>query len=185
MILFCHDIRENIKAKESDHNLPDYTENYALNKEITRNEVMAVILKAKWGKSPGVDNLPYEVYKNECMVDCILNLFQLCFSTGKIPNEWSKAIIQPLPKAKENDPRVPLHYRGISLLCCSAKLYSSLLNHRLSTYLDDILVDAQNGFRKKRSCADHVFALNSIIKNRMEENLDTFTAFIDLKKALI
>lgn len=49
------------------------------------------------------------------------------------------------------------------------------------SYLEDnnLLVDEQNGFRRERSCADHVFTLNSIIQNRKE----TFVAFIDLQKA--
>jgi hypothetical protein len=49
------------------------------------------------------------------------------------------------------------------------------------TYLDDndLLVDEQNGFRSERSCMDHVFTLNSIVKNRNS----TFVTFLDLKKA--
>ena len=46
-----------------------------------------------------------------------------------------------------------------------------------------ILVDEQNGFRKNRSCEDHIFSLSSVIKNRMLENKHTFTAFIDINKA--
>ena len=42
-----------------------------------------------------------------------------------------------------------------------------------------MLVDEQNGFRRDRSCTDHVFTLNSIIQNRKE----TFVTFIDLQKA--
>ena len=41
-----------------------------------------------------------------------------------------------------------------------------------------MLADEQNGFRKQRSCEDHVFTLNSLIKN----NSNVFTAFIDLKR---
>ena len=50
----------------------------------------------------------------------------------------------------------------------------------MTNYLEenDILADEQNGFRTKRSCEDHVFVLNSIIKN----NAQVFSAFIDLKK---
>ena len=42
-----------------------------------------------------------------------------------------------------------------------------------------MLVDEQNGFRRDRSCTDHVFTLNSIIQIRKE----TFVTFIDLQKA--
>ena len=73
-----------------------------------------------------------------------------------------------------------MNYRGISLLSCIGKLYSSLLEKRLSTYLEenDILADEQNGFRRKRSCEDHIFTLNSLVKN----NDTVFTSYIDLRK---
>lgn len=38
-------------------------------------------------------------------------------------------------------------------------------------------MDEQNGFRKDRSCVDHVFTLNNLLQNR------TFATFVDLKKA--
>ena len=94
-------------------------------------------------------------------------------------------MISPILKDSKFDRRVPLNYRGISLLCCSAKLYSSVLNTRIQKYLDDnnLLADEQNGFRKGRSCEDHIFVFDSIIRNRLNENLPTVAAFIDLQKA--
>ena len=79
----------------------------------------------------------------------------------------------------------PLNYRGISLLPCIAKLYSSILNNRLTQYCDylEIIVDEQNGFRKDRSCVDHIFVLTSIVRNIINNNLSTYCAFIDFKKA--
>ena len=109
------------------------------------------------------------------------SFFQLVFDTGLIPFVWRKAIIFPIHKDSTTDKRLPMNYRGISLLSCISKLYSNLINKRLSKYLDenDILAEEQNGFRKARSCEDHIFTLNSIIRN----NKETFATFIDLKKA--
>ena len=44
-------------------------------------------------------------------------------------------------------------------------------------------VDEQNGFRKGRSCEDHIFALSTVLKNKIENNEQVFAAFIDLEKA--
>ena len=65
------------------------------------------------------------------------------------------------------------------------KVYSSILNSKLSAYLEEnnILVDEQNGFRKSRSCEDHAFVLSSIIDYRKSEGSSTYAAFIDLSKA--
>jgi hypothetical protein len=60
-----------------------------------------------------------------------------------------------------------------------------LINERIYQFCEneDILVDEQNGFRKGRSCADHLFTLTSIIRNRLSEHKPTFCAFIDMEKA--
>ena len=125
------------------------------------------------------------MFKNDGVVDVLHKLFQLCLDSGKIPSVWRKAIICPIPKDEKLDQKVPLNYRGISLLCCSAKMYTSLLNSRLDVFLsaEGALLDEQNGFRKDRSCQDHIFVLDSIIRNRFNEDLSTFCAFIDLQKA--
>ncbi len=44
-------------------------------------------------------------------------------------------------------------------------------------------MDEQNGFRKKRSCVDHVYALTSAVQNRLSIGQCTVTAFIDIQKA--
>ncbi len=52
--------------------------------------------------------------------------------------------------------------------------------------IDINIVDAYciiNGFRADRCCQDHIFVLTSIIENRMAKKEDTFTCFIDFKKA--
>jgi hypothetical protein len=41
------------------------------------------------------------------------------------------------------------------------------------------MADEQNGFRRGRSCEDHIFTLNSLARN--QDNLHT--PFIDLRKA--
>ena len=46
-----------------------------------------------------------------------------------------------------------------------------------------LYADEQNGFRKKRSCIDHIFTMSSIIRNRKNRNLPTYIAFVDLEKA--
>ena len=79
------------------------------------------------------------------------------------------AIITAISKGCDNDPLVPLNYRGISLNLCVAKIYSSVLNKRIDSYCEELelLIEEQNGFRAKRSCDDHIFSLTSIIRNHI------------------
>ena len=94
-------------------------------------------------------------------------------------------VINPIPKGSDKDPYVPLNYRGISLLCTMGKVFTAILNHRINNFCNqfDILVDEQNGFRKGRSCNDHIFSVSSIIRNKINAKESIFCAFIDLEKA--
>jgi hypothetical protein len=159
---------------------PIYTQNSALNGNITIDEINSVIMHARSGSAYGYDRIPYDVLKSPNIIIVLHQLFQLVFDSGIIPSAWRKAIICPILKDQNSDKRVPLNYRGISLLSCISKLYTSLINKRLSRYLETegILSDEQNGFRANRSCEDHIFTLNSVIRN----NKNVFTAFIDLRK---
>ena len=159
-----------------------YESNAELSRNISFSEIEKVLLKAKNGKSVGIDQIPYEILKFDSLKPVLLSLFQLVFDTSLIPSLWRKAVIFPLLKDPSSDKRVPLNYRGISLLYCISKLYSAFVNIRLTSYLvsNDILSDEQNGFRAGRSCEDHVFTLSSIIRNKPS----VFATFVDLKKSL-
>ncbi len=182
---FYHDILESKTHFERNMLDPLYAENVFLNKPLDINEISKAVSKAKTGKSAGIDMIPNEVLKNDCVIRCLHVLFQLCFDSGLMPSAWTQAIVCPIPKSRSNDPRLPLSYRGLSLLSCIYKIYSSILNSRLLSFLEDnnILFDEQNGFRSKRSCVDHIFSINSIIQNKINERGNVFACFVDFRKA--
>ena len=97
---------------------------------------------------------------------------------------WWRAIIHPILKKGKN-PLFPTDHRGISLMSTISKVFSSIINKRLILYLEvnDIFADEQNGFRRLRSCLDHLFVLTTIIRNRKQQGLSTFCCFIDFAKA--
>ena len=156
-----------------------------LNDPISMCEVDKAVNRAKTNKAVGVDNLPNEILKNKETVKLLTCLFNKIFSLQKVPSMWSVGIIKPIPKSSLTDPRVPLQYRGITLLSTVYKLFSSVLNNRIVKVCNthDLIVDEQNGFRAGRACIDHLFVLSSIIRNRKNRNLPTYTCFIDFEKA--
>ena len=92
--------------------------------------------------------------------------------------------IVPIPK-KDKDARDPLQNRCITIVCCVAKIYSSILNKRLQNYLElnNILAEEQNGFRGSRSCIDHIFIMCRVLRNRKILGKEPFVCLIDYKKA--
>jgi hypothetical protein len=49
--------------------------------------------------------------------------------------------------------------------------------------INKTICDEQNGFRKHRSCQDHIYSLYTIIHNRKIARKETFTCFVDALKA--
>ena len=153
-----------------------------LNENISFDEVSKAIDKAKLKKA--FIEIPNEAVKNKNAKILLFNFFQLCFASGLSPTDWDLSNIKPIPK-KEKDARDPLQNRCITLMCCIAKLYSSILNRRLQKFLEknNILAEEQNGFRASRSCIDHILVLCSVLRNRKALGLSTFVSYIDFQKA--
>ena len=129
-------------------------------------EVTAAIKRLKNNKSAGMDGISNEFLKHcpNDMYVAITQLFNLALDTGIVPTDWCIGIICPIyiNKGKRNDPD---NYRGITLLSCIGKLFTSCLNHRLCSYVEcqQIIGNEQAGFRSGHSTIDHTFALHTLI----------------------
>ena len=156
-----------------------------MNEHISIFEVKKAVQGAKRNKSCGLDGIPVDVLKNDSAISFLHILFNICFDKGVIPNDWGKGIINPIPKSSTVDARDPLSYRAITLASCMYKLFSSILNTRLSKWIEEnkILAEEQNGFRKGRSTVDQISSLTNIINTRKKKRMSTYCAFIDFKKA--
>ena len=71
------------------------------------------------------------------------------------------------------------------MLSCASKLFTSVINSRLSGYLEDygLLGEEQAGFRSKYSTVDHIFTLKCLLDIYLSKKKKLYAAFIDYKKA--
>ena len=80
----------------------------------------------------------------------------------------------------------PNNYRGISLLSCIGKLFTSLISQRISQYVEHFELQGaeQAGFRKGFSTMDHLFVFNSLIQlyTRFKKR-NLYCCFVDYRKA--
>ena len=157
-----------------------------LNSSITPNEIEKCINKLNNNKAAGIDNIINEYIKTTKtkMLPLYVSLFNLIIDTGYIPQKWSEGLIVPIYKNK-GDSQDPINYRPITLLSCISKLFTSVLNCRITKYLDEnnILKENQAGFRQDYSTIDHIFALNSIIEILRHSKKKIYCTFIDFSKA--
>ena len=161
-----------------------HSANDILNRDITYEETCNALRMSKNGKAVGIDNIANEILKCDPLSASLHRLFQAVFEHNIVPSMWWRAMIHPALK-KGKSPLFPLSHRGLSLMSTICKVFGSILNQRLMLYLEtnEILVEEQNGFRKLRSCLDHIFVLTTIIRNRLQQNLSTYCCFIDFEKA--
>lgn len=150
---------------------------------IDDNEVIETIKRLKSDKSPGSDNITNDALKTACFILAtpLAKLFNLILETGITPSQWSESKIILL--YKKGDPKDIGNYRPISLLPSIYKLFSTLINQRISAALEKNQPIEQAGFRKKYSTIDHIHTLELIIEKYQEQQRPLYIIFIDYQKA--
>ncbi len=81
-----------------------------------------------------------------------------------MPEDWRKAIIVPLYKAKGNREECN-NYRSISLLSVPQKIYGRILNERMMKITDKSVGDEQEGLRRGKGCVDKIFAVKILVES--------------------
>ena len=90
-------------------------------------------------------------------------------------------IIQPIHK--KGDITNPNNYRGTSHLSCGSRLYTSVINSRLTQWAEDVFSESQAGFRKDYSTAEHIFTFHAMVSKHPKKNKKPHAAFVDFRKA--
>ena len=90
----------------------------------------------KNGKATGIDGIRNEYISSSVslLMPIYIYLFNKILDEGTIPEEWLIGIIMPIYK-KKGCPREPGNYRGITLLSFMGKLFTSIIDKRLSTLI--------------------------------------------------
>ena len=160
--------------------------NDELNIPITENEIAKCIAQLKNNKSSGDDLILNEFLKSTYHIfsSVYVKLFNIILDTGCIPKSWLEGVIIPIYKQK-GDKKLADNYRGITILSCFGKLFTSVINNRLSKYVNeyDIIGSEQAGFRKGFSTLDHILTLKLLIDFYLGQRKRLYCAFIDYRKA--
>ena len=160
--------------------------NNILNCPISEEEIYKCIQSLQNNKACGDDCIANEYIKSTCQIfmPIYVRLFNIIFDSGNVPDVWLTGNIIPFYKNKGNQCD-PQNYRPITILSCMGKLFTSILNARLCSYLEEyfLLNENQFGFRKGYSTVDSIFVLHMLFELLKKKKKKFFCAFIDFAKA--
>ncbi|KAL9964229.1 hypothetical protein ACROYT_G027841 [Oculina patagonica] len=99
-----------------------------------------------------------------------------------MPEDWKTGLIVRL--AKKGDFSDCNNWMGVTLLSLTSKVFSKItLGCMTAALLEEDIRKEQAGFRKGRSCSDHIFTLRQIFEQAEEWNSTVYANSIDFEKA--
>lgn len=158
-----------------------------LNMPFSLTELKVAISNVKKPKkATGQDPVSYQMIRHfpDAFLQKLLTVFNQCWDEGIVPSQWNNATVTPLHKPGK--PRSdPSGYRPISLTPHTGKIYERLVRQRLDYHLakNKTIPNIQAGFRKARSCTDHLVRLTAHVKRNLLRNRPTALVCFDVKKA--
>ena len=157
-----------------------------LDHDITDEELKLGAYILRNGKATGHDSISNEMLSCllEVRPEILKKLFNSILHNPITIEKWNISMISPLHKtgSKIN----PDNYRGISLSSCFSKLFTSILNQRLTKFAFDhkIFSTSQLGFLAGCRTSDALLILHNIVDYycRKKEQY-VFGCFVDFQKA--
>ena len=152
---------------------------------INLDEIVGIILKQNVRKAHGCDKVSMAMLKlcpKEIAVPLRI-IFQKCIDTGKFPDSWKLANVQPIHK--KNDRQIKSNYRPISLLPLCGKILEKIIFDQVYAFLDEnrLISTMQSGFRPGDSCIYQLISITSDIYKNFENQDETRAVFLDISKA--
>ena len=95
-----------------------------------------------------------EYIKNtgDVLIEFWVKLFNRVYNSGEVPAEWSKGTLYK-GKGTHCDPK---NYRGITLLSCIGKLFTSVLNNRLTLFVTLMMLSRKTKQDLERNIQPHI-----------------------------
>ena len=153
---------------------------------ISDEELKASVKSLKYKKACYSDLIKNEMIKASYgpLINVYLTLFNLILHSGFFPSVWCEGLITPI--FKSGDKSKPGNYRGICISSCLGKLFTCILNRRITEHISSkgLLHPSQIGFMNENRTSDHIFTLRSLIEKHVNLNKQKiYTCFVDFKKA--
>ena len=148
---------------------------------VTECEVRDALKQVGLNKSPGLDDLPNEVYLR-MFVPILTDMFNHWFAQGAIPGSITKGMITLLKKGGRHVWEGLNDYRPITLLNTELKILSRLFANRLQLVISDLIGPKQIFAVKGRSIQDNLHLIREVLES-IEDDTEAALISLDQSKA--
>uniref|UniRef100_A0A669D6D2 Reverse transcriptase domain-containing protein n=1 Tax=Oreochromis niloticus TaxID=8128 RepID=A0A669D6D2_ORENI len=154
-----------------------------LNRDITLDELSAVVSQMASGTAPGIDGLPSDFFKHfwSLLGRDLLDVFKECFLGGILPASCRRAVISLIPK--KGDLTLLKNWRPVALLCADYKILSKVLSNRLKMVIELLIGVDQSYCIPDRSMIDNLFLMRDVFDICKVYNAKVGIVSIDQEKA--
>lgn len=175
--LLCNFIPESDTLQASDHSV--------LLCPFTIDDLLRGTHRTSPLSSPGVDGIPYPIlnllFQHHAAAQLALRVFNDALTYGIFPSSWLKTCMCLLPK--KGDLRDLKNWRPLSMICCDAKIFTRLLNHRLMPFMNRLICPQQSGFMPGRFIGDNGMILQSTKLIATHQSSEHIALLLDQEKA--
>ena len=158
-------------------------------KSLSFDEFSAILATRRNAKCPGLNAIPYKVYKQCTQIRKFLfNIFCSCLKDSVVPLQWRNAMEHYIPKTKPPCPSNIKDFRPIILLKVEGKLFFSLISKRLVKHITTnnnlINTSVQKGCMDKvPGCWKHISMVWSALKDARSAKSSLANIWLDIANA--
>ena len=153
--------------------------------DIHVNGVAKLLRGIKAHKATGPNAIPARLLKEAAdqLAPILTSIYRASLQQATVPEEWKKANVVPI--FKKGDLSAASSYRPVSLTSIASKVMEHGISSQVMRHLDinDVLHDAQHGFRKRRSCETQLLLSADDFLKTLDKNVQTDAILLDFSKA--
>ena len=153
--------------------------------KIGKAGVLKLLKNLKTRKASGPDKIPAILLKTcaEELTPMLAFIFQQTLDQNTVPDDWKTALVTPVfKKGKRSE---PANYRPVSLTSIICKINEHIIVSETMDHLErqNILVDYQHGFRRRRSCESQLLITSHDLASILNRRSQVDVAVLDFAKA--
>ena len=174
-------INENFQSRMTIKKYDDHE----INQKFEQKELQKAIKSMKNGKSPGPDQITYEILKHagKNLQENMLAMMNYFWINEQIPTKMQTVYVKSMYKGKGNISELE-NQRGLFLASNILKTYEKMFMNRIYPEMETHGFSMfQCGGRKDHSPTDQVFVLRAAMEYLIYMGKEYFIEFCDLKKA--